>query len=293
MTSSEPFSQSISQSLGIKGLRPALDTNFFAKELAAVRTAYWNSTRSYQSQRTPTNFDSMCIHDFEYVQRENGAKEFCILRRWMINTKGVRPEEAAKRALISDLLPHDTTIFASFEANLLNPQNCAQVSIPTTSAVKERMDYLQNWMVESPQSDKAFWGIQVMDSIMGKRASMSYYVRAKLDDGTLLTNSAQGEARCGYQDNAYSTHTSTTMVVPGKDSHLVYALSASCFNPAHGEDAVKEIDQIKSFKGTIHKMYCEDDDGKFKILKQSLGDSAQKAAPVQNNWGSPRFGGDN
>ncbi|MCB0386908.1 MAG: hypothetical protein KDD43_16050, partial [Bdellovibrionales bacterium] len=236
---------------------------------------------------------SMCIHDFEYVQRANGTKEFCILRRWMINTKGVKPEEAVKRVLISDLLPHDTTIFASFEAKLLDPRTCAQSPVPTTTSENERMEYLKNWVIGNSGKEHPFWGVQVMDSIMGKRASMSYYARTRLEDGTLLTNSAQGEASCGYQDNAYSSHTSTTMVVPGRDSHLVYALSASCFNPAHGEAAVKEIDQIKTFKGTIHKMYCEDEDGKFKILKKALGDSAQTTAPVQNNWGGSGFGRDN
>jgi hypothetical protein len=272
----EPFMKSIEKSLGAKNLRPALAPDFFAEELAGVRLAYWNSTRQMKSSRVPTEIGPVCIHEFKEVPTGNGQAEFCILRRWMILTDGVSAQEAARRSMISDMLPHDTTMFADFAARIVNPNTCNQSPVPTTKEEAERLEYLANWGVTNagdPANGHPFWTVQIMTSpLTGERVSMAYYSSSRLEDGTILLADVQGKSSCGYADNAYSTRTSTTMVVPGRKNHLVYSLSASCLNPnrENGEEAKREIEQIRQFKGKIHSMYCEDGDGKFQILRKSL-----------------------
>ncbi|MCC7405270.1 MAG: hypothetical protein IT288_12800 [Bdellovibrionales bacterium] len=272
----EPFMKSIEKSLGAKNLRPALAPDFFAEELAGVRLAYWNSTRQMKSARVPTEIGPLCIHEFKDVPKGNGQAEFCILRRWMILTDGISAEEAARRSTISDMLPHDNTMFADFAARLVNPSNCVQSPVPTTRQEQERLEYLANWAVtgaSDPANGNPFWTVQIMTSpLTGERVSMAYNSSSRMDDGTILLTEVQGKASCGYADNAYSSRTSTTMVVPGRKNHLVYALSASCLNPNNGsaEEVKREVDQIRQFKGKIHSMYCEDGDGKFQILRKSL-----------------------
>ena len=275
--SETPIVQSLQGVWQTQGLRPSLGAEFFAKELAAVKTAYWNSSGNFQGSRAPDEVKSLCIHKFKEKTLGNGNKAFCMIRRWMISTKKLTAREVAKRVLFSDLLPHDTTVWADFSAKTINPTTCEQQEIPTTSSVEERLDYLNNWSLDLEPDSLRFWDVQVLESLLGTQAGLTYYEQNRLSDGTVLLTGTQAKAACGYEDAPYASSASATMVVPGRKSHLVYALSARCYDPSKGASgaAEKQINQIKQYSSKIHDMYCEDDEGKYKVLRQSLTGETQ------------------